>query len=236
MRAGAISRIPSCSPAAGLPLPSRNREIPLSSAVPPGKLRRRRQRRKLALALPRRRNFQSPVHPFARSPKNLCRVSPLPPLQSSPPCRLTGSAIFRRDARTVWEIPDPPDDSRPNPRFPIRGSCAQRFPRHQILCPHRQSLEFLPHWRQNRQVTRPRLELATRCPVIPRCNSPVQRRLYKPHQIRYAPPAARSTRLAHQASPRNPSRSTPAIGLLLSFRATMPLRLGARNPVAKPLR
>src|SRR5437764_6373660 len=146
MKARAISRIRSCSPATGPLFRSRNRETLPSFAKPPEKSRRPRQQRKPAPVSPLPKNFQLPVHPSAQSPKSLYRVSPPPPLRSSPPCRLTRSAIFLRDVRTVWETPDPPDDNQPIPRLPIRRSCAQRSPRRRIPCRHPQLLEFSPPW------------------------------------------------------------------------------------------
>src|SRR6267143_6606171 len=101
MRARAISRIRSYSPAAEPPFPWRNRETLVSFATLPEKSHRRRQRRKPAPASPRRRNFQSPVHPSAQLIENLYRVSPPPQQRSSPPCRLTRSAIFPQGVRSV---------------------------------------------------------------------------------------------------------------------------------------
>src|SRR6476659_11012510 len=113
MGARAISRIRSYSPAAEPPFPWRNRETPVSFATLPEKSRRRRRRRKPVPASPRRRNFQSLVHPSAQSIENLYRVSPPLPQRSFLPCRLTRSAIFPQGVRTVWEIPDLPYDNRP---------------------------------------------------------------------------------------------------------------------------
>src|SRR5205823_13267941 len=122
MGARAICRIRSYSPAAEPPFPWRNRETLVSFATLPEKSRRRRQRRKPVPASPRRRNFQSPVHPYAQSIENLYRVSPPLPRQSFPPCRLTRSPIFRQGVRTVWEIADIPDYNGPLLRFPIHTS------------------------------------------------------------------------------------------------------------------
>src|SRR4029077_19225991 len=155
MGARAICRIRSCSPAAGPPFPWRNRGTPVSFATLPEKSRRRRQRRKPAPASPRRRNFQSLVHPSAQSIENLYRVSPPLPQRSFPPCRLMRPALFPQGVRTFWEIPDLPDDNRTTRRFPIHKSSGLRSLHRRIRCRHRQSPEFSPSSRRIRPTSRP---------------------------------------------------------------------------------